>query len=308
MPGSQHEALVELFHRDPELVARTLKEAFGVDVPPYTDARLDSGGLTEWAPTEYRADAVVVLESPKPVLAVVVEVQRTRDKAKRRSWPVYLTTLHARLECPTMLLVVCPDKAISRWCAKPIHTGHPGWGLSPLVYGPEQIPLVTDPAQAARDPDLATLSAIAHGDSPDGKGVLEVFAEALQAIDPAHRHRYTDIVFVALSEAARTYLEDLMNWQGYEYKSEFALRYFTEGEAKGLAKGEAKGEAKGLAEGLAKGEVDSLFRVLKARGIAVPARERQRIESCRDLGLLSAWIERAATATSLDEVFAHAAH
>ncbi|WP_395105293.1 hypothetical protein [Actinomadura sp. SCN-SB] len=98
-----------------------------------------------------------------------------------------------------------------------------------------------------------------------------------------------------------------MNWQGYEYKSEFALRYFTEGEAKGLAKGEAKGEAKGLAEGLAKGEVDSLFRVLKARGIAVPARERQRIESCRDRGLLGVWIERAATATSLDEVFVHPA-
>jgi hypothetical protein len=193
MPGSEHEALIELFRRDPELVARTLREVFGVDVPPYTDARLECGDLTEWVPTEYRADVVVVLESPKPVLAVVVEVQRTRDKAKRRSWPVYLTTLHARLKCPTMLLVICPDAAISRWCAEPIHTGHPGWGLSPLVYGPEQIPLITDPAQAARDPDLATLSAVTHGNDLDGKEVLEVFAEALQAIDPAHRHHYTDI-------------------------------------------------------------------------------------------------------------------
>jgi hypothetical protein len=93
---------------------------------------------------------------------------------------------------------------------------------------------------------------------------------------------------VALSEAARTYLERLMNWQGYEYKSEFALRYFTEGKAKG--------------------EVKSLFRVLKARGIPVPEREREQIESCRDLDLLGAWIERAVTATSLDEVFASETH
>jgi hypothetical protein len=75
-----------------------------------------------------------------------------------------------------------------------------------------------------------------------------------------------------------------MNWQGYEYKSEFALRHFTAG------------------------EVESLFRVLKARGIPVSERERERIESCRDRGLLSVWIERAATATSLDEVFAHETH
>jgi hypothetical protein len=292
VPGRQHEALIELFRRDPELVARTLSETLGVPVPPHTGVRLECGDLAEWVPTEYRADAVIVLESPEPVLAVIVEVQLGRDLGKRRSWPVYLTTLHARLKVPAVLLVVCPDAAIARWCAKPIHVGHPGWVLSPLVYGPEQIPVMTDPSVAARDPDLATLSALAHGDGPEGKAVLEVFAEVLRVIKPEQRPDYTDIVLAAVGEAARTQLEALLNWDGYKPLSDWGRRYYAEGEAEGKAKGEAKGEA------------DALLRVLEARGIAVPERQRELIMDCQDLSQLKAWLTRAATATSLGEVIA----
>lgn len=38
----------------------------------------------------------------QPVLAVVVEVQLDRDPRKRRSWPPYLATLHARPGCLTI--------------------------------------------------------------------------------------------------------------------------------------------------------------------------------------------------------------
>jgi hypothetical protein len=300
VPGRQHEALIELFRRDPELVARTLRETFGVPVPPHTGVRLECGDLTEWVPTEYRADAVIVLETTEPVLAVIVEVQLGRDPGKRRTWPVYLTTLHARLKVPTVLLVVCPDAAIARWSAKPILTGHPGWVLSPLVYGPEQIPVITDPAVATRDPDLTTLSALAHGAGPEGKAVLEVFVEALQVINPEQRHSYTDIVLAAVGEAARTHLEALLNWEGYKPLSDWGRRHYAEGEARGEAKGEARG--------VAKGEAIALLRVLEARGIAVPEAERELIAGCQDLSQLQEWLTRAATATSLDEVIAYERH
>jgi hypothetical protein len=106
---------------------------------------------------------VVLLLKGKPVLAIVVEVQLSRDEDKRASWPLYLTSLRSRVKCPTVLLVVAPDAAVARWCAKPIELGHPGFRLQPLVAGPEAIPVVVEPEEAERDPELAVLSALAHG-------------------------------------------------------------------------------------------------------------------------------------------------
>ncbi|GAA3925421.1 hypothetical protein GCM10023085_03390 [Actinomadura viridis] len=275
--------MTELFRGTPELAPKVLNDLFGVPVPDNATARLECGDLTEWAPTEYRADVAVVLEAPDPALAVIVEVQRSRDADKRRSWPVYLTTLHARLKCPTVLLVVCPDRGTARWSTKPIRIGHPRWDLHPLVLGPDQIPAITDVQQATRDPEMAVLSAIAHGNGPGGEQVLEAVLHVLTSIDPAYRNRYYDLVFVALSEAARTYLEGLMSAGTYEYKSEFARGYFSEGKLEG--------------------EANALLRVLKARGIEVEDETAERIRNCTDAAQLETWIERAVTADSVHELF-----
>jgi hypothetical protein len=45
-----------------------------------------------------------------------------------------------------------------------------------------------------------------------------------------------------------------------------------------------------------------LFAVLAARGIDVPDDARGRITGCKDLDQLASWIQRAATATSIDDV------
>lgn len=65
--------------------------------------------------------------------------------------------------------------------------------------------------------------------------------------------------------------------QGYEYRSEFARKYFAEGEARGEARGEAK----------------SVLTVLDARGVAVPTEIRDRILSCDDLDQLQKWLRLA---------------
>ena len=73
------------------------------------------------------------------VLAVIVEVQLNPDRDKQWTWPVYIATLRARLRCPTMLLVVCPDPAVARRCGAPINLGQPGLTLCPLVIGPDRV-------------------------------------------------------------------------------------------------------------------------------------------------------------------------
>lgn len=284
---------MELFRQRPSLAAELLSGQLGVRVPAYQQARLDSGDLPDVTPTEYRADTVVVLtDADRPVLAVVVEVQLRRDPRKRWSWPVYLSTLRARLSAPTVLLTLCPDRAVARWCADPISLGHPGWVLKPLVVGPERVPAVTDPVEARQNPELAVLSAMAHGSAePEGEKVLSALLAGLRFVDDDQAKLYTDVVLAALPEAARVRLEELMAIGTYEYQSDFARRYYGQGRAEGEAKGRADGEAK------------ALLAFLEARGIDVSAEARVRITECTDSDQLEAWVRRAVSIVSIDELF-----
>ncbi len=292
MPSSLHEALIEIFRQRPSLAAELLAGALGVELPVYELARLESGEFTDLAPTGYRADAVVVLTAAQiPVLAVVVEVQLGRDPDKRWSWPVYLATLRGRLRCPAVLLVVCVDPTTAAWCAVPIELGHPGARLCPLVLGPDRVPMVTDVDQAARVPELAVLSAMAHGAHPDRSSVLDALLGAFAAVDEDRAMLYSDVVLAALPEAAQRYLEALMNMKTYEYQSDFARRH------------RSQGRAEGEAEGRAEAKVMAVLAVLDTRGIEVPDDARARITECSDLHQLDTWVRRAVTADSVHDLF-----
>jgi hypothetical protein len=62
MPSQLHEVLVEMVRERPVLAAELL-DPLGVSVPTFHTARLSSAELPEVAPTEYRADAVVTLDT-----------------------------------------------------------------------------------------------------------------------------------------------------------------------------------------------------------------------------------------------------
>lgn len=285
MPSHLHEMLVEMFRDRPVLAAELLGDSLGFKVPPFQDARISSGELNDVTPTEYRADLVVAFTNGEtPALAVIIEAQLRSDRHKRRSWPAYVATLHARLGCPVVLLVVSPRPWVARWCARPIPVGEPDFVLTPLVLGPRQIPTVTDPAVAARNPELAVLSTMAHADrSADRESIFKVFWTALNALDPDHADLYADVVLARLSAATRKYLEVLMTTAPYTYESDFARRYFGRGEAKGKAL--------------------AVLAVLEVRGVALSEEERDRISGCADGHQLDRWIRRAATATTSADLF-----
>jgi hypothetical protein len=187
MPSHLHEILIEMFRDRPALAAELLRGPLHVPVPDFDEAKLSAGELTDIAPTEYRADAVVTLSHEgDTVLAVVVEVQLRVHARKRRSWPAYVGTLHARLGCPVALLVVCPTQAVAEWCTAPIAIGPPGSVLTPVALGPGQVPIINDVATARRLPELAVLSALAHGARPDPEPIFNALLAALKVIDLDH--------------------------------------------------------------------------------------------------------------------------
>lgn len=273
------------------LATELLAGPLAVPLPDHDSTRVEPAAFTELPAPEYRADTVVVLTAAQaPVLAVIVEIQLNRDPAKRWTWPIYLAGLRGRLRCPAVLLVVCLDPTVARWCAIPIELG-PGATLAPLVLGPQLVPVVTDPAHAARAPELAVLSAIAHGGDPARGLVLDALLGAFAAVAPDRAALYCDIVLAALPAAAGRYLEALVT-ATYEYQSEFARGYVAEGRAEGEAAGRAEGEAR------------AVLAVLEARGVDVADEVRARITGCSDLDQLDAWVRRAATAASAQDLFA----
>jgi hypothetical protein len=287
MPGIAHEGPIELLRRNPRLAAALL-EGMGVPVPTGTSAAMATGDVTS-VPTELRADAVIVLADQDATapgrgvrLAVVVEVQQARAADKRRVWPAYLALARAEHNCPTVLLIICPDPATGRWARQPIATGHPGFDLMPLVIDADTTPGPGAPGLSWAAPELAVLCALTGAADLDRDADRRLVLTAIAAarLDEDRLETYTRLVRAAASVAARNALEALMTTT---FKDDFIDRYKAEGRAEGAA--------------------GMVLRILAARGIEVPGPVRERVQSCTDLGQLETWADKAATAASLQDVF-----
>ena len=152
--------------------------------------------------------------------------------------------------------------------------------LTPPVLGRAAIPIVTDRTEATRRPELAVLSAMAHGESEYGEAIAAAVLPAVGELDDERSRFYGDLVLNSLNEAARRALEAMM--KGYEYQSEFAKKY--------------------VAQGRAEEATRNLLTVLQVRGIAVPDTARERILAQKDPERVERWLEKAVTAASLGEV------
>jgi hypothetical protein len=243
-----HEILVELFRHDGGLAVELLRACAGI-VVDHARVEQDSIDLSQVAPTEYRADAVVTLRDAagRAVAGVIVEVQRQPDRDKLRTWPVYVTALRAKLDCAVVLLVIAPDPEVAVWAQRPIELGHPGFQLTPVVVGFDDVPWVRDRAAASRLPELAVLSVLAHPELE----IAEVALEAISRLPEDQAKLYFDVILTALPAAHRQILEAQM--QAYEYQSEFARKYYGQGLEDGREEGREAGRKEGREAGREEG-------------------------------------------------------
>lgn len=288
MVSASHEAMHRIFQQDPGVFARTFR-ALGIPFDEPVTATLLPTDLTESKPLERRVDTLLRLDSRTTgsSFLLAVEAQQRKDARKHASWAYYLAHLYAKYMIPPVLLVVCQEKTTATWASAPVHIGPPQWKaltMRPLVLGPHNVPVVDDPARAARDVPLATLSAITHSREPGVADILKALASALKTLDED-----TASVFVELTElglgsapAARTWRE-LMAVDLSFFRSETSQRL--------------------RAEGRAEGRAEDIVLLLEQRGVPVAEEARRRISECREPDVLEAWFTRAVTATSTEAVF-----
>jgi len=84
------------------------------------------------------------------------------------------------------------------------------------------------------------------------------------------------------------------------FKDPFIDRFVEQGREEGIEQGIEQGKRLGRTDAVA----HVLLAILAARGIAIPEQTRARIVECADPDQLESWATRAATSTTVDEVFA----
>jgi hypothetical protein len=301
MPSFEHEAILRLFRNDPQMASRLLSDALGAELPTGCTAQVYSEAMTQLQPVPYAADLVLLHYRPgesAPAYGLIVEMQRDWSDDKRFTWPYYAISLYAERRCPVYVLVITRSPTVARNASEPIAVGMHGV-LQVDVLHTSQVPIVLDPADARSSPELAILSAFAHGPSECGRAVTHAAYAAAVGLESGNSLLYSELIILLLSSVAKHVLEGLVDLSNYEFQSEFAIEHIAKREAK--AKAQAKAEGK--AEGEAKGKAEAILAVLASRGVMVTTEQRELCLECHDLAQLDAWLARAATATLVTDVF-----
>ncbi|WP_433510261.1 hypothetical protein ACQP2T_41185 [Nonomuraea sp. CA-143628] len=298
MPSPPHDALVNLFANRPQLAVEILRDYLGADLPVTPLIRRESSTFNTRPSDDLESDLVFVMGPPqKPVHAIIVEVQRDKSKDEKQL-ARYAAALWLMLSCDVSILVVCPDRNAADHYAQPIKSGLTGYRPRPWVLGPDDIPVITDPQEAAAHPELAAMSVMVHGRD---RKVVEAFTTALADVTDEHAPKYYEYAYSMSGPDIRSLLEEIMKSASTEWPvySPFAREHFGRGKAEGKAEGKVEGRTEGKTEEASR----SVLLVLDARGFKVPDDVSTRIVTCTDLAQLETWLARAATAQTLQGLF-----
>ena len=150
---------------------------------------------------------------------------------------------------------------------------------------------VTDHDRARREPQLAVLSVMAHGQGnvETAAAIGSAAAWAILPFPEDQRLLYSLLIESNLSEAARKAIE---MQPGLE-------KFFSETQRRNYEQGRAEGKAEGRLEG----EAMALLKILARRGLTLTADQRRDIIACTDLALLGRWLDRSLSVGSAEELF-----
>lgn len=300
MPSPRHDALIELFRDRPQLAVEVLRDLLGCDLPVTPLIRLESTTFNTRPSDDIEADLVIVLGPPQsPAHAIIVEIQQDKSKAPRQL-ARYAAALWLLLGCDVTVLVVCPDVAAAAHYARPIDSGLTGFCLQAQVLGPYGIPAITDPQQAAVNPELSVMAVMVHGRD---RKVVEAFTTALTELPDEHAPKYYEYAYSMSAPEVRRLLEEIMTSTTWPVYSPFAREHYGRGLEDGQTRGKAEGKAEGRAEGKSEEAAKVILLVLAARGLDVSDDTRARITACADLAQLETWATRAATAHTVRDLF-----
>ncbi|MGP2436552.1 hypothetical protein [Streptomyces sp. JW3] len=287
MVSPPHEAMHRIFQHDPGLFSR-VSRYLGVEIPTPVSATVLPTDLTETGPVERRVDTLLRFETADqgPFL-LAVEAQGKKDPDKPASWAYYVSYLWTKYRVPTALLVVCQDHATAKWAQRAVSSGPlqlPTLTLQPVVAGPHNMPVITDPEEARADLFLASLAAITHAADTAVNAILKTLSTALRDVPEDILEPIVEFTAQGLgNRPAKQLWRNLVAVDLSFYKSYISEEIRDEGRAQ-------------------QGAADVLL-VLEQRGLDVSDDVRGRVTGCADPEILRRWLTRAVTAPTAETIF-----
>ncbi|WP_030161633.1 hypothetical protein [Glycomyces sp. NRRL B-16210] len=282
-----HEALHRIFRDDPSLFTRTLRRVLSADFPEIEEVSVIDTDLTTTGAIERRVDTILKAETAEGSRLLVIEPQTAEKKEKIRSWAYYLSFLENKYKIPATLLVITPKAATARWARGALTLGppeRPSMRIFPFVCGPDNMPFITDPEQAAEDVVFTVLALLSHRLDPDIEKSMRPLADALTKLEPKTASYWFEFTEGGLGEGcARNTWRNIMKTMNYGYVSETRREARDEGRAEALA--------------------DAILSFFDDRDLAVSGAERERITTCDDVDLLKRWLLLAPSVASAAALF-----
>jgi len=285
MPGLQHEAIVSLLRDQPALVRWLLSwftpHQLAADAPIIH--RDPNSSVLK--PVEFKAD----LAFETPSLGVVVEVQRSIDRRKKRAWPVYSATMRKRLCQPVELLVVPTRESVAQWADQPIDIDESGSVMRPTIARPRDL---IEIAESSRDPSIWLLCVLACIDEMLPQRAVQLAGDAmvgLQGIDEDTAAYYLDVLIALLGPYGDMLRERVMRERGGPYSDwgRERKRKMEESTRRAEENGLERGLEQGLEQGLER-EREALLRI--AARVADEA-ELEKLQAIEDIDALETAFE-----------------
>ncbi|MEW5352457.1 hypothetical protein [Streptomyces sp. 16-176A] len=291
MVSSSHEAMHRIFQDYPGLFSR-VSEALSIPFPRATAVSVLPNDVTETKPVDRRIDTLLRIDTQDhgPFL-LAVEAQKKKDPEKPASWGYYLAYLRSKYRLPPLLLVVCQDRATAEWATRPEPIGFFSWPsltVRPIVAGPHNMPVITDPEEARADLALTALAAITHAADPDVGAILKALSTALRDVPEDVADPIIEFTAQGLGDRPAKHLwRNLVAVDLSFYKSYLSEEIRDEGRAQGRAQGRA----------------EDVLLVLEQRGLEISEEVRRRVTECDDLDVLRTWLTRAVTVAKPEDIF-----
>ncbi|MFC7895927.1 hypothetical protein [Streptomyces sp. NPDC057381] len=291
MVSSSHEAMHRIFQDYPGLFSR-VSEVLSIPFPQATAVTVLPNDVTETKPVDRRIDTLLQIDTKEhgPFL-LAVEAQKKKDPEKPASWGYYLAYLRSKYRLPPLLLVVCQDRGTAEWATRPEPIGFCSWPsltVRPIVAGPHNMPVITDPDEARTDLALTALAAITHAANPDIGAILKALSTALRDVPEHVADPLIEFTAQGLGNRPARYLwRNLVAVDLSFYKSYISEEIRDEGREQGRAQGRA----------------EDVLLVLEQRRIDVSDEVRRRVTECDDPEVLRHWLTRAVTVPKAEEIF-----
>ncbi|MEU1671498.1 hypothetical protein ABZ752_05645 [Streptomyces roseifaciens] len=291
---SPDDVVYRIFPDQPELLAPVFR-LLGVPTPEKALLGVLPAETAKMKVLDRHADCVLVVATAEggDGFLVAIAMQEWCDEAKPAKWAGYLSHLMAKYDCPALLLVVCQDKEVEDWAAGPFRLGSENWTaltVRPLVLGPGNVPLITDPGRAAQELLPTVFSVVTHSrDEEEAEAGLKALAEALATVESDSAAFCWELLEIGLGDFLTGDIRrHLMSPRTYfPGRGTLIEETYLEGKAEGRVRGSAQ----------------MVLRVLDNRGILMPPATRERIMDCTQMLTLERWMDRALTASTIDELF-----